>query len=281
MQVILLERIGRLGQMGDVVKVKDGYARNFLLPQGKALRATDENKGRFDKDRAQLEARNLELKKEAEVVAAKLAGQEFVTIRQAGDTGQLYGSVSPRDIAEVVTEGGFSVDRRQILLDRPIKALGVHPVQVVLHPELWSGCRLTLRARSPRLSVSRAARTSRWCARKRWRSKPSIPMRFSRASARPRPRANPPRTTPKAEFPDSGTGCIEHAVRLHTKLQITPARQALASAYAFRIFFNIGVLPARARQGGGRVCVEVGYVQAARLYAAPNCGSRQFDLHYQ
>jgi large subunit ribosomal protein L9 len=136
MQVILLERIGRLGQMGDVVKVKDGYARNFLLPQGKALRATDENKSRFDKDRAQLEARNLELKKEAEVVAAKLTGQEFVAIRQAGDTGQLYGSVSPRDIAEVVTEGGFSVDRRQILLDRPIKALGLHPVQVALHPEV-------------------------------------------------------------------------------------------------------------------------------------------------
>jgi large subunit ribosomal protein L9 len=136
MQVILLERIGRLGQMGDVVKVKDGYARNFLLPQGKALRATDENKGRFEKDRAQLEARNLELKKEAEVVAVKLTGQEFVAIRQAGDTGQLYGSVSPRDIAEVVTEGGFSVDRRQILLDRPIKALGLHPVQVALHPEV-------------------------------------------------------------------------------------------------------------------------------------------------
>ena len=136
MQVILLERIGRLGQMGDVVKVKDGYARNFLLPQGKALRATDENKGRFDKDRAQLEARNLELKKEAEAVAAKLAGQEFATIRQAGDTGQLYGSVSTRDIAEVVTEGGFSVDRRQILLDRPIKSLGLHPVQVALHPEV-------------------------------------------------------------------------------------------------------------------------------------------------
>jgi large subunit ribosomal protein L9 len=95
MQVILLERIGRLGQMGDVVKVKDGYARNFLLPQGKALRATDENKSRFEKDRAQLEARNLELKKEAQAVAEKLEGQQFVTIRQAGDTGQLYGSVSP------------------------------------------------------------------------------------------------------------------------------------------------------------------------------------------
>ncbi|NJO35106.1 MAG: 50S ribosomal protein L9 [Rhodospirillales bacterium] len=136
MQVILLERIGRLGQMGDVVKVKDGYARNFLLPQGKALRATDENKTRFDKDRAQLEARNLELKKEAQAVAEKLEGQQFATIRQAGDTGQLYGSVSPRDIAVAVTDGGFSVDRRQILLDRPIKALGLHPVQVALHPEV-------------------------------------------------------------------------------------------------------------------------------------------------
>lgn len=136
MHVILLERIGRLGQMGDVVRVKDGYARNFLLPQGKALRATDENRKRFDKDRAQLEARNLELRKEAEAVAAKLQGQSFVTIRQAGDTGQLYGSVSTRDIAEVVTEGGFSVERRQILLDRPIKALGLHPVQVALHPEV-------------------------------------------------------------------------------------------------------------------------------------------------
>ena len=136
MQVILLERIGRLGQMGDVVRVKDGYARNFLLPQGKALRATDENRVRFDKERTQLEARNLELKKEAEAVAVKLVGQAFVTIRQAGDTGQLYGSVSTRDIAEVVTEGGFSVERRQILLDRPIKALGVHDVQVALHPEV-------------------------------------------------------------------------------------------------------------------------------------------------
>jgi large subunit ribosomal protein L9 len=136
MQVILLERIGRLGQMGDVVKVKDGYARNFLLPQGKALRATEANRARFDKDRAQLEARNLELKKEAEAVAARLAGQSFVAIRQAGDTGQLYGSVSTRDIADVITAGGFSVERRQILLDRPIKALGLHDVQVALHPEV-------------------------------------------------------------------------------------------------------------------------------------------------
>ena len=148
MQVILLERIGRLGQMGDVVRVKDGYARNFLLPQGKALRATDDNRSRFDKDRAQLEARNLELKKEGEAVAAKLAGQSFVAIRQAGDTGQLYGSVSTRDIAEVVTQGGFSVERRQILLDRPIKALGLHPVQVALHPEVVARVYVNV-ARSP------------------------------------------------------------------------------------------------------------------------------------
>src|SRR6202008_2364927 len=136
MQVILLERIGRLGQMGDAVNFKDGYARNFLLPQKKALRATEENLARFETNRAQLEARDLELKKEAEAVAAKLAGKSFIVIRQAGDTGQLYGSVTPRDIAEIVTTGGFSVDRRQIVLDRPIKTLGVHPTKVALHPEV-------------------------------------------------------------------------------------------------------------------------------------------------
>ncbi len=136
MQVILLERIGRLGQMGDVVNVKNGYARNFLLPQQKALRATKENLARFEKDRAQLEARDLELKKEAEAVAGKLNGGKFVAIRQAGDTGQLYGSVTSRDISDVVTSGGFTVDRRQIVLDRPIKSLGVHPVKVALHPEV-------------------------------------------------------------------------------------------------------------------------------------------------
>jgi large subunit ribosomal protein L9 len=136
MQVILLERIGRLGQMGDVVNVKDGYARNFLLPQKKALRATDENRARFEKDRSQLEARDLELKKEAEAVAAKLTGKIFLTIRQAGDTGQLYGSVTTRDMAEVVTAGGFSIDRRQVVLDKPIKTLGVHPMRIALHPEV-------------------------------------------------------------------------------------------------------------------------------------------------
>lgn len=136
MEVILLERIGRLGQMGDVVTVKDGFARNFLLPQGKALRATDANRARFDRERAQLEARNLELKSEAEAVSGKLAGKSFVVIRQAGDTGQLYGSVSTRDIAEAVSAGGFSVERRQVMLDRPIKALGLHDVRIALHGEV-------------------------------------------------------------------------------------------------------------------------------------------------
>ena len=136
MQVILLERIGRLGQMGDVVRVKDGFARNFLLPLGKALRATDDNRRQFESQRVHLEARNLELKGEAEGVSGKLDGKTFTSIRQAGDTGQLYGSVSTRDISELITAGGFAVDRRQILLDKPIKALGVHPLRVQLHPEV-------------------------------------------------------------------------------------------------------------------------------------------------
>jgi large subunit ribosomal protein L9 len=136
MQVILLERIGRLGQMGDVVKVRDGYARNFLLPKGKALRATKDNLAKFEVDRVQLEARNLELKKEADAVAGKLKGKSFPVLRQASDTGQLYGSVSTRDISEIVTEGGFSIERGQVLLDRPIKTLGLHEVRISLHPEV-------------------------------------------------------------------------------------------------------------------------------------------------
>jgi len=136
MDVILLERIGRLGQMGDVVKVKNGYARNYLLPRGKALRATKEAIKQFESQRAQLEARNLELKREAEAVAAKLDGQSFIAIRQAGETGQLYGSVSTRDVAELVTAGGFSLERGQVLLDRPIKTLGLHDVRLSLHPEV-------------------------------------------------------------------------------------------------------------------------------------------------
>src|SRR5262245_34867818 len=136
MQVILLERIGRLGQMGDVVTVKDGFARNYLLPQGKALRATDANRKRFERERSQLEARDLELKSEAQAVSAKLDGRSFIIIRQAGESGQLYGSVSTRDIATAVTEGGFSIERRQVMLDRPIKALGLHEIRVSLHPEV-------------------------------------------------------------------------------------------------------------------------------------------------
>ena len=136
MQVILLERIGRLGQMGDVVKVKDGYARNFLLPLSKALRASKDNMADFEKRRVHLEARNLELKGEAEKVAATLEGKNFVAIRSAGDTGQLYGSVSTRDMAEAITAGGFSVDKRQIVIEKPIKNLGLHGVKVQLHPEV-------------------------------------------------------------------------------------------------------------------------------------------------
>jgi large subunit ribosomal protein L9 len=142
MQVILLQRIGRLGQMGDVVNVKDGFARNYLLPQKKALRATEDNKKVFEGRRAQLEADNLANKNEADAVAAKLNGQTFVLIRAAGDTGQLYGSVSTRDIATVVTEGGFTVDRNQIVLDKPIKTLGLTAATVQLHPEV--ACAITL-----------------------------------------------------------------------------------------------------------------------------------------
>jgi len=137
-QVILLERIARLGQMGDVVRVRDGYARNFLLPQGKALRATKDNAKRFEAERAQLEARNLDRKNEAGEVAAKLDGKAFIVIRQAGETGQLYGSVTARDLADAVTAGGFSVGRAQVVLHQPIKTIGLHTVAIALHPEVES-----------------------------------------------------------------------------------------------------------------------------------------------
>ena len=138
MQIVLLERIAKLGQMGDVVTVKDGYARNYLLPQGKALRANKANLERFEQDRAQLEARNLERKQEAEAVNGKLDGESFVIIRQSGDTGQLYGSVTTRDVAELLSDKGFSTARNQVVLGSPIKTLGLHPVTVVLHPEVSS-----------------------------------------------------------------------------------------------------------------------------------------------
>ncbi|MEI9991577.1 MAG: 50S ribosomal protein L9 [Rhizomicrobium sp.] len=136
MQVILLERVEKLGQMGDEVKVKDGFARNYLLPKKKALRANKTNREFFQGQKAQLEARNLEQKKEAEAVGKKLDGKTFVLIRQAGDRGQLYGSVSTRDIATVISEGGVSVDRTQVPLDTAIKTIGLFKVSVRLHPEV-------------------------------------------------------------------------------------------------------------------------------------------------
>ncbi|MGC6471304.1 MAG: 50S ribosomal protein L9 [Parvibaculales bacterium] len=136
MQVVLLERIAKLGQMGDVVTVKDGYARNFLLPQGKALRANKANLEQFETQRAQLEADSLKLKTEAEAVKAKMDTESVVVIRQSSETGQLYGSVNTRDIAASFTEAGFTVNRNQVLLDAPIKELGVHDIQIILHPEV-------------------------------------------------------------------------------------------------------------------------------------------------
>jgi large subunit ribosomal protein L9 len=136
MKVILLERVAKLGQMGDVVDVKPGYARNFLLPQGKGLSASAANIASFEDQKAQLEARNLETKSEAEALGEKLNGQQFVVIRSASDAGALYGSVTPRDAADVATADGFSVDKKQVALKAPIKYLGLHAVHVVLHPEV-------------------------------------------------------------------------------------------------------------------------------------------------
>jgi len=144
MDIILLERVAKLGQMGEVVSVKDGFARNFLLPQGKALRANAHNMKSFEDQKAQLEARNLETKKEAEGLAAKLDGETFIVIRSASDAGALYGSVTVRDAAEAATEAGFSVDRKQVVLIAPIKELGIHDVLVKLHPEVDATIKLNV-----------------------------------------------------------------------------------------------------------------------------------------
>ena len=136
MEVVLLERVEKLGQMGDVVSVKDGYARNFLLPSGKALRANKANLARFEAEKAQLEAQNLERKSEAERVASDLDGTQFVVIRSASEAGALYGSVTTRDVAETVTEGGFTISKGQVRLEKPVKELGLHAMKVVLHPEV-------------------------------------------------------------------------------------------------------------------------------------------------
>jgi large subunit ribosomal protein L9 len=135
-ELILLERVEKLGQMGQIVKVRPGFARNYLLPKKKALRATKDNLAYFETQRAQLEANNLARKSDASAVGERLEGLIVVLIRQAGESGQLYGSVSARDISDAVTEAGFTVDRQQIVLDRPIKTLGLHPVRVMLHPEV-------------------------------------------------------------------------------------------------------------------------------------------------
>jgi large subunit ribosomal protein L9 len=136
MEVILLERVPKLGQMGEVVRVKDGFARNYLLPKGKALRATKENRSRFENMKVELEARNLEQKGEAEKIAKTLNGRSFTVLRQAAEGGQLYGSVSPRDLAALISESGCAISRSQIALNTPIKAVGAHKVPVSLHPEV-------------------------------------------------------------------------------------------------------------------------------------------------
>jgi large subunit ribosomal protein L9 len=155
MDVILLERVSKLGAMGQVVKVKDGYARNFLLRRGKALRATDANKAKFERDRAVLEARNAERRKGAETEAKGLDGQSFVLIRQAGESGQLYGSVSPRDIAEAASASGVKVERSHVLLDAPIKTIGMYTVTVAPHPEVEVKVTINV-ARSPDEAAAQA-----------------------------------------------------------------------------------------------------------------------------
>ncbi len=148
MEVILLERVATLGQMGDVVTVKPGYARNYLLLQGKALTASKENIAQFEAQKAQLEANNLETKKEAEALAQRIDGEVFVVIRSASDGGNLYGSVTPRDVAAVTTEAGYTVERKQVIIPLPIKELGMHNVDIYLHPEVEVQITLNV-ARSP------------------------------------------------------------------------------------------------------------------------------------
>ena len=148
MEIILLERVPKLGQMGQVVSVRDGFARNFLIPQGKALRATKEAIGGFDKRRQQLEARNLQLRQEAEKVATDIGGRSVVILRQASESAQLYGSVTARDIADAFTDAGVTLARQQVRLEQPVKALGVHDITVALHPEVEVMLKVNV-ARSP------------------------------------------------------------------------------------------------------------------------------------
>ena len=158
MQVILLERVPKLGQMGEIVTVRDGYARNFLIPQRKAMRATDQAKKDFERRRLQLEARNLELKQEAQKVAARIDGESVTILRQAGESQQLYGSVNARDIAEAFSAAGITLDRKQIVMDAPLKTLGIHEVTVALHPEVEVKLRVNV-ARSTEEADIQAGKT--------------------------------------------------------------------------------------------------------------------------
>ncbi len=158
MQVILLERVPKLGQMGEIVTVRDGYARNFLIPQRKAMRATDQAKKDFERRRVQLEARNLELKQEAQKVAARIDGESVTILRQAGESQQLYGSVNARDIAEAFSAAGIALDRKQIVMDAPLKTLGIHEITVALHPEVEVKLRVNV-ARSTEEADIQAGKT--------------------------------------------------------------------------------------------------------------------------
>ena len=160
MQIILLERVEKLGQMGDQVNVKPGFARNYLLPQGKALRATPDNVKRFETERAQLEAQNLERRKEAEAIGAKMADLSVIIIRAASEAGHLYGSVNARDIADAVTAGGFTVTRGQIILDKPIKTLGIFDLRIRLHPEVTEVVKVNV-AQSEEEAQAQADRVAR------------------------------------------------------------------------------------------------------------------------
>jgi large subunit ribosomal protein L9 len=191
MEVILLQRIGRLGQMGDVVRVKNGYARNFLLPKGKALRATKENRTRFESMKTELETRNLAQRGEAEKVLAKLDGKTFVVLRQAAEGGQLYGSVSTRDIAAILAEAGFMVDRGQIELNAPIKLIGLHTVPVALHPEVAS--KITVNVARNADEAERQARGEDLTVRREAVEEPGDAGRAAEAFfEQPAPEASPP-----------------------------------------------------------------------------------------
>ena len=195
MDVILLERVGKLGHIGDTVRVKDGYARNFLLPRGKALRATDANKKKFEVRRADLEARNTELKRSANDVSSKLEGATVVIIRQAGETGQLYGSVSARDIAEALSAAGHKVERSHVAIQQPIKTLGMHSVPIHLHPEV------EFESHGQRRALARAGRTTSQGRRSlgartdldgRPRTRSGQSARRGRTGREPGPRVNVP-----------------------------------------------------------------------------------------